>query len=454
MTDPTPRARTQSVQLNPALALYVFAWSASLVTLFIIGPLVGLTYRSWAEYYRSMGKLLWMWGTAFSVAFAAAVGFLAIRGLLIASVKSFVLRLTRIEVVLLLLFVGNLAWGGIGLLQGYPSSYVFGDTLRGLFIPVLYWIVKRSVVSSDHALFLAKMILWGETILLCALVPTDFIPFSFAGRTFLTTVFFTLLFEERSAANRIWYVLLVLFGIYTILTTAAQRGIILIFFVIIILNYVFRLREIRFTIVVFAFLLPATCLFALNQFLELHLERDVDIAAGRFATSLGVRGRARYFGLDESLFQRVGETIDVGRTFASHSPVYLLTGFGNGAILENKLITPSEFSVYKTTKKHNLYITAVALLFRNGVIGAFLFGALGLYLLRILLAMRKFRRSLAQNRKYVYLKVLTLYQVSVFLMSFIAYWYIGNIIVAFTIPLIEFLRRDMVEAATQSTVVS
>jgi fructose-specific phosphotransferase system IIC component len=112
-------------------------------------------------------------------------------------------------------------------------------------------------------------------------------------------------------------------------------------------------------------------------------------------------------------------------------------------MLTNTLITPVELATYKTRIKHHIYITVVAVLFRNGLIGLFLYGAIAVYIVKILFRIRTERDKLVPHKRFIYLKVLTLYQLSVLVMSLVVYWYIGNIIVAITLPLIEFLRRDM-----------
>ncbi|GEM_PF-3308715 len=432
-----------NTSLNPALVLYLFAAITSVVTILIIRPLFQITSENWAEYYRAFGELVRIWGLIFGTAFLATFAFLILRGILTASTHSFVLRLMPIEKILLILFLCNLGWGILGLLLGFKLSYIVGDTIRGAFIPGIYWIVRKSINSTRSIVFLARTIIIVETLLLLLLVPLGFIPFSFAGRTFLTTIFLTLLFEEKNNALRVLFSFLLLFGIYTILTTSAVRGIIIIFISMIVLNYIFRLKEIKLGILIFVFLIPAAGFLAAYEFLDLGLKEGIEFASTRFEESVGASGRNRYYGLDESLFQRVGETIDVWRTFQSRSPFFLASGLGNGAELKNYLITPSERWVYKKNTKHNIYITPVAILFRNGIIGLLLYGALAVYISRILFRIRRYRRYFETSKEVVLLKVLCLYQISCMLGSLISYWYVGNIIVAFTLPLIEFLRQHM-----------
>jgi hypothetical protein len=443
MTGYSVHLRKYSIPFHPAFLLYFFAWTISLMTIFVLGPIFVDQPDTWAGYYRSLGEMLRIWGGLFGVALFAVVIYLILRSLLIGSLKTFVLKLCFIERLLMLILIANVFWGVYGYFYGNPLSYVLGDTIRGMFIPVIYWIVIKSVNTKDQALFFTKVIIIGETILLIAFIPTGNIPFSFAGRTFLTAVFFTLLFEERKLLGQIVYSILVLFGIFTMLTTQAQRGIIIIFIAVIFMNYLFRLRRIKFSIVFFVFLLPVMVSWGVNEIFDLKIEKDIDVASERFSKTIEVHGRQKYFGLDESVFQRIGETIDTWRTLNEHSSIFLATGFGNGAILINKLITPSERSVYKTNKKHNLYITPVAILFRNGLIGLIIYSMLGIYFVKILFYLRKHRNHLIDMREIVYLKVLLLYQLSVLIMSLIVYWYVGNIIVAFTIPIIEILRRIM-----------
>ena len=431
-----------SIPVTPAFVLYAFALCASAATLYLVGPLLQLTYASWAEYYRMLGELLRIWGTAFGIIFCLVLLYLALRGLITGSLKSLFLVVSRLETILLLLFAANILWAGIGLLNGAPVSFIVGDTFRGLFIPAIYFVVKKSVSSEEHALFLARFIIFGETALLFVLAATGWVPFSFAGRIFVAVVFLSLLIEEMNSWHRFWYSVLLLFGIFLILTTEAVRGSIIVFVASILLNYYFRLRDIKIGVVVFAFVLPMLLLFQASEIFDIGLSKQVGIAEQRFSGA--IRGKREYYGLDESLFQRIGETIDVGRTFAGQSPVYVLTGFGNGAQLVNQLITPSERWVYKSNVKHNLYVTAVAILYRNGLLGLALYGMLVLYVVRSLRLLRQYRHIARNYRKYIYLKTLCVYQLSAILISFVSYWYVGNIVVAFTLPLIEILRRDLV----------
>jgi hypothetical protein len=437
------RIGKQVFAVTPASVLYGVAWGGSLAALYIIWPILGIRYESLEQYYIELGKITRIWGYIFGAAFLLTLFWLTTRTLLVAKVKSSYIRLSRIERILSLLFLFNIMWAILGILLGNPLSYIAGDTLKGMIFPALYWIVKKSVSQMSDVISLTKIILLGETILLLVLVPTGHIPFSQGGRTFLSTVYFTLLFEERDLSKRIMYVCLLLFGVYTILTTAAVRGIMLIFGAVIALNYFLRLRTMSTTVLLSGFVLPAVLLWGTNELLDLNLDRYADWATRRFSGSIS-RER-KFFGLDESLAQRVGETIDVGRTFGQHSPIFLLTGFGNGAMLTNSLITPAELATYKTNKKHPIYVTVVALMFRNGLIGLALYGAFVLYLVRIAARFRKNRLTLAStnNRESVYLKVLLFYQIAVFAAGFVSYVHMGNVIVAFTLPLLESLRRNM-----------
>jgi predicted DNA-binding transcriptional regulator len=243
--------------------------------------------------------------------------------------------------------------------------------------------------------------------------------------------------------------LLLLFGIFAMLTTAAVRGIVIILVITIVLNYIYRIRNVRFSVVFFAFLFPAVVMIIANEQFDLTLARDVETTSKRFEGA--VQGGRKQFGLDESLFQRVGETIDVARTFSEHSPIFLVTGFGNGVLLDNRLITHSERGIYHTQKKHHIYIMPVAVLYHDGFIGLFLYGAIASYLVRILVKLRRHREILQAERKWVFIKVLVLYQIGVLLLSLIASWYIGSVVVAFTLPLIEILRKDMEKKIRESS---
>lgn len=121
----------------------------------------------------------------------------------------------------------------------------------------------------------------------------------------------------------------------------------------------------------FAFLVPVITLLIANVMLQLNFSKINGIVAKRFSGSIVATGRNKCFGLDEPLFQRAGETIDIGNTFLVNSPVFLLVGFGNRAILINKLITPSGCWVYKTNKYYNIYVTPGEILFRYSIISIF-----------------------------------------------------------------------------------
>jgi hypothetical protein len=433
--------------LTPALVFYIVSWLGGIVCLYIVWPILGIRYETMEQYYIELGNITRIWGYVVGVALVAILSALLLRALIAGSVRSLLVRLSWLEVVLWLLFLANFLWAVIGVFAGNPTSYLLGDTLKGMMFPAVYWIGKKSLESPASSLQLTKVVLFGETLLLFALVPTGHISFSQAGRTFLSTVYFTLLFEEANSSRRVLYTVVLLFGIYAIFTTAAVRGIMIIFVLIVLLNYVFRLRNIQFRTVFFAFIIPLVLLVVANDVLDLQLEEYAAGAEKRFSGS--VSRERRFYGLDQSLAQRVSETIDVGRTFAGSSPLFLVAGFGNGAMLTNTLITPVELATYKTRIKHHIYITVIAVLFRNGLIGLFLYGAIAVYIVKILFRIRAEREILLLHERFIYLKVLTLYQLSVLVMSFIAYWYVGNIIVAFTLPLIEFFRRDMEKTVQQ-----
>jgi hypothetical protein len=224
------------------------------------------------------------------------------------------------------------------------------------------------------------------------------------------------------------------------LTTAAQRGIALIFGGIILLNYLIHIRRVPMLSWLSTIVIPAVAVIALNQLFDFRLDKNIKVAQVRFEGT--VSGEKRYFGLDESLFQRLGETLDIGSQFV-HQPLYLLSGFGNGAMLVNKLMTPSEHWIYRTNIKHNIYSTPVALIYRNGILGLVLYFLIFLYVANVLNHLRRTRTLLSRRPEFVYLKVLCFYQLSIMAMSVIAYWYVGNIIVAFTISLIEIFRKEL-----------
>lgn len=426
---------------SPAFILYAVAWMASVTTLFVVWPILGVKYEGLQEYYVEIGKLARVWGAVVGISLALIVVPMALRSLLVGSLQSLVLRLSKLEIVLALLFLANIGWTALGLALGNPPGYVLGDAFKGLLIPVVYWLVKKSASGLADVVFLTKVILIGETILLLLYVSAGHIVWSFAGRTFLTTVFFTLLFEGAAPRLRLLYAAILAFGFFAVVTTAAWRGIIIIFFVIFALNYYLRLREVRLSSMLFSMVVPILFFLVANEALDLKLSRYATIISDRFEESVGTQ--RKFFGLDESLAQRVGETIDVARSFAQSSPALLATGFGNGAMLTNVLITPSERATYKSIKKHQIYVTLVAIFFRHGLIGIALYGAIMIHIVRALLRLRRYRHLVARRREFVYFKLLGLFQVSVLILSFLAYSYIGNIIVAFTFALFELFRREM-----------
>lgn len=402
---------------------------------------MGYTFRNWGEYYRSIGKILQVWGIIQGTTFFLVALIYLVRSIFISNLNSFVLKIVFVERVLILLFILNIVSTIIGLMSGWPLGGIAGDFYKGLFFPLIYFFMKKSIRTTEQILIFTRLIIWCETIVLIILVSTDLIPLSFAGRTFLTTIFFTLLFEEQSPLRKLLYIFLVLFGIYVLLTTAAQRGITIIFVIVVILNYVFQLRRVKLASVIILFVIPPVLLIGINAYFDLKLEENFKKASTRFEESL--TGKRKYFGLDESLFQRVGETIDIASMYQQAPAYKLLIGFGNGAMLENKLQTPSEHWVYKTRVKHNIYITPVSVFFRQGIIGLILWNGIFVYLLYCFRFLYKARKFLRPKKEAVYFKVLLFYQTSVFILGLIVYWYIGNIIIAFTLPLLEILRQNL-----------
>jgi hypothetical protein len=429
-------------QLNRLVALYLFS-ALSLTFVVYVVPLVGgFPMRTWSEFYQTLGKLIGIWGLIFGSAVVVFSGVTSLLFLHSATIKSFVLRFTTIELVLMGLFLSNLVAMVVGIVRQEPLQYVLGDTLKGSFIPLFYIWAKRSLDSIEKIVSFVKLVLIVESVLFIVLSLTDLIPFVQSTRTFLYTISFTLFYEEKKTSLRILFLTVTMFAIFIVMTTGAVRGTLIIFCGIVVLNILLRYQAKVSPIFMLSFLSFVFLIFVIATYAPLNLERNVTKISARFDSTLKNKNK-KYFGLEESVFQRVGETIDVVRSFERENPAYILVGLGNGAQLNNVLMTPSEFSIYKSNTKHNIYITVVGVLFRQGLIGFILYVSLFAYLLESLRFYYRNRLLIAVKKEYVYLKVLILYHVSVVLYSFVAYLFVGNIVIAFTIPLHILLREAM-----------
>lgn len=438
------------IRFNKLAGLYVYSSLSLFVVVYIVPFLWGYSARTWAEFYQLLGQLIGIWGLIFGggVILYGLLSF--INYIFTFNISRLVVRCTKIELILLGIFLVNIVGLVVGILRGEPLTYVFGDTLKGSFIPLFYLWAKHSLKSSNEILQFTKLVLVVESLLFISFSLTDLIPFAQSTRTFLYTVAFTLFYEEDRPVLKAFFLVLTLFALFIVMTTGAFRGTVIIFMLIVILNYVLRYQSklSPFFSVIFIFI---TILISVAvSLLDVNLEKNVSVVSKRFESTIENKNK-KNFGLEESVFQRVGETIDVVRSYQREHPVYLLIGFGNGAMLENILITPSEYSVYKSNVKHNIYITLVGIFFRHGLIGLTLYLMLFGYLIG---SVRSFYRNkkfvVGGKREYVYLKVLILYHLSVVLYSFVAYLFIGNVVVAFTMPLHIMLRNQMEqEARTQ-----
>lgn len=430
------------LKINRFVVLYIFSAISLLCVVYIVPPIASYNLNSWAEFYRTLGKLLGIWGIIFGSAVIIFAGYSVINLLFSADTKILKLKFTKIEIILLGIFVSNIIGLFIGLARGESLTYVLGDTLKAAFIPLFYLWAKQNLRDIRQLIFFAKLVLFVESALFIIFAITSYIPFAQSTRTFLYTISFTLYFEERKILLKIGYFFVLAFALYIVITTQAFRGTVIVFILIVVLNILLRNNTKFSPLSIFAVLFSFLVIFFSINYFEVNLEKNISSVSKRFEATIE-KSDKKHFGLEESVFQRVGETIDVIRTFQKNSIVFVLFGFGNGATLDNQLITPSELSVYKTKLKHNIYITLVGALYRYGIIGFFLYLFLFIYLVNSTWFYFKYRQKIKFKEEYLFLKVFTLYHLSLILYSFVAYLFIGNIVIAFTLPIHILLRQSM-----------
>jgi hypothetical protein len=424
--------------------IYLLAFVSCIVISLFFPRLLGYSEDTWSGYYLTIGKLLNIWGAFFGAVVGIVAFYIVLSGLHVANEDSFLrLRLSRMELVLVLIFLYNFVSFIVGLVVGSPLSYLVGDTFKGALIPFLYFVGKRSFISPERVWSFMIILLVGET---CIMAVPGLITINFAGRTFLYTLFFTLFYEENNRRRKLLYLAGTVYALYIVVATAAFRGTIIIFLVIVAANIIFSIRKTNI-VRQFSWLVAGIALFVAGTGLfGLDLEKDLERVSGRFASTL--TGKREKFGFEESVFQRIGETQNVVESLQRAGVVGMVVGLGNGAMLNNTWITPSEKAVYKTQFKHNIYITLISVLFRQGLIGVTLYALLFWYTLKKLWELKRFKEILNRDRVWVYYKFLILYHLGVILMSFIVYMYVGNIIIAFTLALIEYLSKSLKERSS------
>ncbi len=439
-------------RFNKILSLYLFSAITLAIVVYIVPVIGGFTANTWAEFYQMLGRLIGIWGLLFGTGVILYAFSSILNYLYTSTTSSLILRCTKIELILICMFLMNIVAMVNGIIRSEPLTYVIGDTLKGSFIPLFYLWIKKSLPKTEMLVSFVKIVLITETILFILFSITDLIPFAQSTRTFLYTISFTLFYEEEKPILRILFAMTTLFALFIVMTTGAFRGTVLIFTMIVALNIVMRYRAKISPLFVIGTIFTLMILGVAISTLNLDVEKNVTSVSNRFESTLQTKNKKNY-GLEESVFQRVGEGIDVIRSFQESNPVYLLIGFGNGAILNNVLITPSERSIYHSNQKHNIYITLLGVLFRQGIVGLFLYVLLFAYLLDSLRVFYRNRKYVTPNSQtYVYLKVLILYHFSVVLYSFVAYLFVGNIVIAFTIPLHIILRQHMEKEANSKQV--
>jgi len=440
------KLRSFPVYFNAATVIYLLAFVSCVVISLFFPRLLGYSEDTWAGYYITIGKLLSIWGAFFGAVIGIVAFYVVLRGLRTAGGESsLLLRMNRLELVLLLIFLYNLISFVVGLLAGSPLNYLVGDTFKGALIPFLYFITKRNFISPGRVWSFMILLLVGET---CIMAVPGLITINFAGRTFLYTLFFTLFYEENKRGRKLLFLAGTVYALYIVVATAAFRGTIIIFFVIVAANILLSIREANI-LRPFSWLVVGVALFAVGTgFFGLELEKNIEKVSGRFTSTLS--GKREQFGFEESVFQRIGETLNVIESLKRAGVVGEMVGLGNGAVLNNTWITPSERAIYKTQFKHNIYITLISTLFRQGVIGVILYLLLYWYILKRVFLFRKNLPYVIPRREYVYLKLLLLYHVSVILYGFVAYVYIGNSTVALTLSVLSYYNAQMEREASEN----
>jgi hypothetical protein len=431
------------VRINKITILYLLSAITLFLVAFVTPQIVSYRDNYWTQHNQMIGELLVVWGLIFGGIVVLTAIFSFVQFLYEADADSFKLRFTPLEVVLLLIFLFNIVGCVIGLARNEGVTHVAGDFLKNTFIPLFYFWSKKSLDSDEDILRFTKMLIVVDGMLFIIFGFTNYMTYAQVGRTFLYTVYFTLYFEEQRALPKLIFEIVTLIALYIVITTGGFRGTLMVFGLVVLTNFFLNFQgkvSIQSAVV-----LVGGILLAVGAISFFELEKDVDFVSVKFASTVDKENR-RYLGLDESGFQRLGEFFDVAQTFQRENKIYLLVGFGNGATLNNTLITPSEKGLYGSQRKHNIYNTPLALLYRHGIIGLILFGYIYYFIIRSAFEFRRYRKRLPPVRMFVFLKVLIIYHLSVVVFSLLGYNFIGNIIIAFTLPLHSHLRERMMEA--------
>lgn len=439
---------SNTYHISPITVLYLIAVVSLVVLSFTLPAFLDLEMDTWAKYNLGIGIILNIWGYIFG----GCVVVFAILRILHYTVgltpDSFIIRFTFFDALMAIIIIHNVVAAFVGVLMGNPLGLIAGDTYKGILISLLYFWTRNTLKTEIAIISTLKIVVSVEIFIFVLFYFTDFLPLSIASRTFLYTIAFTLFFEEARFTPKVVYIVLLILSLFIVITSAAYRGTVIVFGFIVILNFLLKVKKESAMREMFALALGGV-LFVILSFIGsfTSVEKNIDVVSSRFEST--TQGSHRRFGLEESVFQRVGETIDVMRSFQSSNPALTLVGFGNGALLNNTFITPSERSIYKTQFKHNIYITLLALLFRQGIVGFLLHTIMFGYVFWMSYKFYQYIRCLQPKREYVYLKMLLLYHISVIVYSFVAYIYIGNIFIgiSFGIAVVLFQRmgRDVIE---------
>lgn len=389
-----------------------------------------------------IGELLVVWGLIFGGIVVLTTIFSFLQFLYEADASSFKLRFTTLEMVLLLIFLFNIVGFVIGMARSEGFTHVAGDFLKNTFLPLFYLWSKKSLDSDEEVLRFTKMLIVVDGVLFIIFGFTNYMTYAQVGRTFLYTVYFTLYFEEQRTLPKLVFQIVTLIALYIVITTGGFRGTLMVFGLIVLANLFLNFQS--KVSIQSVFVLVGGIMLAIAVISIFELEKNVQFVSEKFASTIEKENRG-YLGLDESGFQRLGEFFDVAQSFQRENKIYLLVGFGNGAMLNNTFITPSEKGLYGSQRKHNIYNTPLALLFRHGIVGLVLFGYIYYFIIRSAFEFRKYRKRLPPLRMFVYLKVLIIYHFSAVVFSLLGYNFIGNIIIAFTLPLHSHLRERMME---------
>lgn len=347
---------------------------------------------------------------------------------------------------LTLVLGGMVIWGGatmlLGIVRGNNIGYILGDTYKFMLIPITYWVCLETVSQPRQRRFLWKFLIASGLVISIIGMMIQFYKFAIGwpyrlgkGVDLLALVIFVLLYSSssRKLTNRLSLlaVTLLVLGAVVSLQRRDWLSVMLVLILGMLINKGWpRVRLIWLTLTMSVLLLVGFLFLGLA--FPGVLEGTMMRLGQRLAFTLEGNGP------DQNVMRRFDEAKYVMREFQDASPLYVVTGLGQGA----EFYDPVSGKVGSRAELvHNVHNTYVSVIFRTGVIGLLLVGGFALLSLKLVYECARRARRYRVLSDHVFLQATLIY----LLVSFIVHWNvapgIGEIQIATIIGLVASARR-------------